>query len=503
MNLPKPHPPHLFLRVDREIVTSIAGGDREIVPPVIRDAVGASLLDFVHPVDRTEVNDWLMSGLGASPPFRRAAADDPPRWFRFVAAASSPGRMQGEMLLLDVTRQVRERALRQRMNSVLARYVGWALVERAPALAAELAGSSHGCLMELHPPVSIVRARYGEGMPSPGSTLPISDSPVEVAAVSRSVKVYRSGLAEAFPEWPLIRMVGADSAVVIPILDPMSAETRAVLTCCASTPIELREAEEELLDLLAVRLASEFKAREESGEHAPVAAPAELADPAEALRGTVTGMMLRGLIHTLNNLFAAQSLNLELLRARLGENGRVAAHLERVEDGVRRGAGIVAKLRSFEEGVEERWADFELAEVAARAVELVRTLHGACKLELDAGSQELVLWCEETTLLGLMVSLLEPAALLAAEGGRVGVSLGRIGEEGADGSRASVRITAQGSPAAGMDDAEEQAARRLLDRGIDLASRFVDRLGGRLAVERNQGSLAIEITLPVLRPGSL
>jgi hypothetical protein len=54
-----------------------------------------------------------------------------------------------------------------------------------------------------------------------------------------------------------------------------------------------------------------------------------------------------------------------------------------------------------------------------------------------------------------------------------------------------------------MDDAEEQAARRLLDRGIDLASRFVDRLGGRLAVERNQGSLAIEITLPVLRPGSL
>ena len=499
MTGPKALPPHLLLDVDREIIRGVEGNVAELVPSVVGEAIGAGLLDFVHPVDRSVVGEWLAEGLGISPPFRRAAADDPPRWFRFVAAAAQPGRREVSVLFLDVTQEVREDALRQRLNSVLARYVGWSLVERAPILAAELAGSSHGCIAELHPPVAVIRASYGKGMPGPGTTIPITDSPIEEVASSRTMKLFPDRVQERFPDWPLLEMVGAQGIALVPVLNPATTETRAVLTCCSEKPLQLQPVERELLDLLATRLGSEFEAQEISGEKAPVSEDLGFEASDDLLRNLVFGMTLPGMTHTFNNLFAAQVLNLQLAAAQAGFGPAAATYLQRVEKEANRGARIVRSLRLLGGGDSVDWQSVQLDSIIEQAVRLVKELHQAADLEVDEGICDLQIWCQADAVLGLVVSLLEPWVDLVGEGGRTRAGAWSGDVENRENDWATVWIDVEGvpSPSQGGSPDTERSVQRC-ELGIAVVERFAARLGGRLTMESREGGTRFEIILPTL-----
>ncbi|NOZ79462.1 MAG: hypothetical protein GXP48_09865 [Acidobacteria bacterium] len=490
-------PPCLFLEIDHETVTGVEGHARDLVPPLITDVVGAGLLDFVHPVDRSAIATWLTEGLGASPPFRRAAADDPPRWFRFITADIGPGGKRGRILFVDVTLEVRQEALRQRLNSVLARYVGWSLVQRAPELAAELSGASYGCLTELYPPLAIVRAAYGQGMPEAGTTLPIHGTPLEDAAGSRTMKVLREGVGELYPSWPLVRLVRAESAIIIPIVDPATAETRAVLTCCSARPLDVTPVEEELLDLLAMRLSSELGARDGAQGHDPPPLGSAVNVPDDVVGGLMTMMMFDGVIHTLNNLFASQMLHLDLVTGDLPSGGAVARRLERVAAEAARGANIVEGLGLLAHGGSGQWRDVELDRVVRRALELVRTIHGAVDMTLDGGAGVgLRLWVEERTLVRLLAGLLEACATMAGEAGKVRIGVWQDTGDNGEKQWAVVRMTAgMGTPGSESADVAARATERL-NVGLVVARRFAGRFGGRVAFSRDGQTATIEIAVP-------
>ncbi len=492
----EPLPPHLVLIIDHETVTGVEGKARDLIPPLIDDPAGRGLLDFVHPVDRATVGEWLREGLGASPAFRRAAADDPPRWFQFVAAETAPGTKQGRILFLDVTPQVRQETLQQRLNSVLARYVGRALVDRAPELAAEIAGATHGCLTELYPPVAIVRASYGEGMPDPGTTIPIHGTPMEEAASLRTMRILHDGVRTEYPAWPLVRLVQADSAIVIPILDPVTAETRAVLTCCTPVPLAVSPAEEELLDLLATRLASELGARTGSSHNDEPGLTSAENVPDDVLGGLVSVMLFDGVMHTLNNLFASQMLHIDLAAAELPAGSTAATHLERVAAEASRGARLVGGLGILAHEDLGEWQNVNLDQIVRSAVELVGRIHGAADIVLSSDGTDLSLWVERLTFIRLLASLLAACVTMVGEAGKIRVSIREDRSSSGDTRTALVTITATAGSTSPESLDMETRARERLELGLVVARRFAGRFGGRVTFDQDGPVATISISLP-------
>ncbi len=488
----------LLLDVDREIVVGVDDGSSTLIPPVVKDPLGVGLLDFVHPVDRSAQAEWLEAGLGASPPFRRAAADDPPRWFRFVAATPSPGRARCRVLMVEVTEEVREDSLRQRLNSTLARHVGWALVERSAAVAAELAGCTNALLAELHPPLAIIRSTHGQGMLPVGSTVPMAESPLDEGFTALTIREYQSAVQGVFPEWVLFEATKAESAVIVPVTEPTEVGSRAVIVCFSPLPRKLLPLEAELLELLAVRLAAEFVAARQEETEEDSRQQRGPATSEQLARIVTLAMGLRGITHTLNNLFAVQVLNAQLAAKRSSRNGGLEPYLERISEAARRGAGIMSQIALLgDEGPPEVGA-VNLVEILKQGISLVSHLHKAIDIELECESEAIRIWGDERTVLGLLVAVLLPAAEIAEPGARLHVSASEGDTGGDEPGTVCLAIGAGPLPPRGGEGeagmSEEQ--RRMLDLGVALSTQVAERLGGRLAMHWRGQQITVDISLP-------
>ncbi|MCG6962721.1 MAG: hypothetical protein LJE95_05560 [Acidobacteria bacterium] len=488
----------LLLDVDREIVVGVDDGSPALIPPVVDDPLGVGLLDFVHPVDRAAQAEWLGAGLGASPPFRRAAADDPPRWFRFVAATPSPGGLRCRVLMVEVTDEVREDSLRQRLNSTLARHVGWTLVERSAAVAAELAGCTNALLAELHPPLAIIRSIHGQGMLPVGSTVPIAESPLEEGLSALTIREYENGVQEVFPEWALFEATRAESAVIVPVAEPTEATSRAVLLCFSPLPRRLLPLEAELLELLAVRLAAEFVAARQEETEEPDGEERGPATSEQLARIVTLAMGLRGITHTLNNLFAAQVLNAQLAAKKSAGDGGLDLYLERISEAARRGAGIMSQVALLGDERPAEVGAVNLVEIVRQGIGLVSHLHEAIDIELEYKDETIRVWGDERTVLGLLVAVLLPAAEIVEPGASLHVTAYECDERSGEPGTVALGISVgplpprSGEGEAGMSNEQ----RRMLELGVALSAQVAERLGGRLAMHWRGQQLSVDVRLP-------
>lgn len=490
----------LLLDVDREIVVAVEDGAAELVPSVVEDPLGAGLLDFVHPVDRTALAEWLDGGLGASPPFRRAAADEPPRWFRFLSVVPSPGRSRSRILMLEVTDEVREDALRRRLNSILARRIGRSLVDDAAAVAAELAGCTHACLAEIQGPLAVIRSSVGKRMLRMGASLPVAGTPLEEAVGLRAPREYPDGVASAFPGWPAFSEIGARFAALVPVVGPGDDSTRAVLLCCAPRPRSLMPVETELLELLATRLASELAAKGETEERSRDLEETALDASEDVLHTLTLAMAVRGMSHTLNNLLAALVLNAELAAEAGGSGGDAGHYLARIAQSARRGGDIVRELVHLGDGASAGHASVSAAASVEQAVALVGRLHEAVRLDLITDGSGAAVWGDERTLLSLIIALLLPMAEAVSPGACLSVDVAEVDGEPDEGPTVAISCSvdplgsAFGEHEAGMD--VDQA--RMLDLGVSLAARSARYLGGRLTRDWQGYRYTVTVALPAV-----
>ena len=399
---------------------------------------------------------------------------------------------------MEVSEDVREDSLRQRLNSTLARHVGWTLVERSAAVAAELAGCTNALLAELHPPLAIIRSTHGQGMLPVGSTVPIAGSPLDEGLSALTIRGYERGVQKVYPEWALFEATRAESAVIVPVSEPTEVGSRAVLVCFSSLPRRLLPLEAELLELLAVRLAAEFVAarHEETGE-----ADGEQRGPAtsEQLARIVTlAMGLRGITHTLNNLFAAQVLNAQLAGNKSSGNGGLDPYLERISEAARRGAGIMSQIALLgDEGPSEVGA-VNLVEIVRQGIGLVSHLHEAIDIELGYKDDTIRVWGDERTVLGLLVAVLLPIAEIVEPAAALRVSAYEVDDESGEPGTVGLGISAGPMPPRGGEGEAGMSTeqRRMLELGVALSAQVAERLGGRLAVRWHGLQLSVDISLP-------
>ncbi len=484
--------PHLLIEMQHEIITALGDGDPTLLPRVLGEPVGASLLDIVHPVDRSLVGDWIEAGLGVSPPFRRAAADEPPRWFRFVLASPFRADAISTVLMEEVTKEVREDLLRERLSSTLARHTGEELVQRSATVAAELAGSEFACLAELHPPLGIVRASHGTMALAPGATFSLADSPMSRLSVDSGILEYPDNVQEMFPRWGPFKVMRSRFAVIVPVVDSHGGELVGGLVCSSAASRALTVVERELLGFLAVRLGAEL------GRPQPMVGSMDLEAPClEMSEGFLRVLSLaiagRGITHTLNNLLGGQLLNAELAAG--SGAGQLAGnvYLERVIMASRKGAAIMRRLSELT-GWEQGQRDFiPIGPIVEEAVQLVHDLYEANRVELHGGGCKAVVWGDPRLLHAMVLALVAPAVELMGPETRVVLEVDFAEEETA----VQLDVEVSGPSA---DEVSQEGLRDGLQLGLAVASRVAALHGGRLeSVDPGNGRqtrVIIRATLP-------
>ncbi len=476
--------PRVILETDHEIIVSVGDGDPSLIPPVVEDPVGASLLDLVHPVDRPGLAEWLREGIGVSDPFRRAAADDPPRWFRFVSARGGVGGQSGNVLFQEVTDEVREDLLRERFNAVLAREVGAELVARSAGVAAELAGADLAVVAELRPPVAVIRSSHGRGVPAPGTMMPLEGGPLGEAVLARSIRHYADGVVEVFPEWGVLRAVGARGLALVPAISPGTGVSVGVIVAVFLRPKELLPVESELLELLAVRMAVELTRRE--GDRREPWPAQGVPVPDTMLPLLALAIAGRGLTHTLNNLLGGLALNAQLAGEAAGPE-EARPHLERLVEGAGRGARITRKVAYLTGGRGVDRERFDLARVVREGAEFVGAINESARIETIGPGSPLEVWGDPGLLFTLVVSLLAPLADAVPSGLEVRVEV-RRGAEG----EAVIEFRSGWQGVLGVLEGEEG---RL---GLHLVRRVVAMHGGELVREHVGGEGVVRVILPVV-----
>jgi len=476
--------PYVILETDHEIIVSVGAGDRDLIPSVVEDPVGASLLDLVHPVDRAGLAEWLLEGIGVSEPFRRAAADDPPRWFRFVSAKGGVGDQSGNVLFQEITDEVREDLLRERFNAILARDVGEELVARSAGVAAELSGADFAVVAELRPPVAVIRSSHGRGIPAPGTMLPVEGGPLVEAILTRTIRHFPDGVQDRFPDWGVLRAVGARGLAIVPAVSPARGASVGAIVCVFIRPKELLRVENELLELLAVRLAVELTrgcaggAQTESGLRV---SDAMLQPLALAIAG-------RGLTHTLNNLLGGQALNAQLA-SEASDPESVRVYLERLMEGARRGAEITQKVAVLGGGGAVERETFDLGEAMREGAAFVAVINESARIQTMVPDAPVMVWADPRLIFTLMVLLLAPLADATPSGLEVAVELDR-----GPGREAVIEIRSAWGVVSGVVEAEEG---RL---SLALARRVVAMLGGEMTRERMDDEGVLRLILPLVVP---
>lgn len=464
---------YLVIEMQREIITALGEGDRGLIPPVVEEVIGVGLLDIVHPVDRATVGSWLGAGFGVSPPFRRAAADEPPRWFRFIVAAPVRSGAACTVLMEEVTEIVRDDLLRERLSSTLARHTGEELVLWSPAVAADLAGAEEACLAQFHPPLAVVKASYGRMVLAPGTTFSLADSPLSRLNVDSGILEFTDNVQEVFPNWGPFRLAGARSAVIVPVAHASGEDLVGGFICCSSVPRSLTGVERELLGFLAVRLGAELGSARTAAGTLDVEIPyLEMSEG--FLRVLAMAIAGRGITHTLNNLLGGQLLNAELA-AKQVKSGQSPGpvYLERLIMASRKGAAIMRRLSELS-GWELGQRDFvAIGPIVEEAVQLVHDLYEANRVEVRKGDCPAIVWGDSRLLHAMILALVAPAVERMGPETSVVLEVSFAEEE----SAVHVDIEVFGPPG---EREEPEGLKDGLQLGRAVASRVAALHGGRL-----------------------
>jgi len=484
--------PYVVIEMEREVITALPIGDPALLPRILEQPLGAGLLDIVHPVDRPLVAEWVERGIGVSQPFRRAAADEPPRWFRFLSSSPFRKNEPSTVLMEEVTEIVREDLLRERLSATLARNTGEELVRRSAKVAAELAGAESACLAELHPPLGVVRASHGRTLLPPGTTFPLSESPLSRMSAESGLLEYSDEVRETFPSWAPFRMLGARFAVVLPVVHSQMGELVGGLVCSSTEARTLSAVERELLGSLAVRLGAELGQSRFSGGSA--AQDTRFPEMSEGLlRVLALAISGKGITHTLNNLLGGQLLNAELAAERGQADAGGSVYMERVVMASRKGAAIVRRLSDLTgwEGGQREFCSF--GPVIEEAVQLIHDLYEANRVEVRGRGCQALVWGDPPLLRSMVLALVAPLVERTGPETQVVLDVRFIEEE----SLAQLKVWIPGSSASGE---QYEGVEDMLQLGTSVAARIAGFHGGSLERVRAGDSPGTSITIPATLP---
>jgi len=473
--------------MQREVITGLGRGNPNLIPRVLGDPQGAGLLDIVHPVDRSLVAGWIEEGIGVSQPFRRAAADEPTRWFRFVSVTPPRGEAPSAVLMEEVTSQVREALLRERLSSTLARNTGNELVEGSAKVGAELAGVEAACLTEIHPPLGVVRASHGKTVLGPGTTFPLSQTPLNRLNAESGIVELSGEILKTYGHWGPFRLLGARFVAMVPVVDLLTGTLVGGLVCLSSVPRALSSVERELLGFLAVRLGAELgRPRPARRFAAPDLQGLEVSE--EFLRVLSLAISGRGITHTLNNLLGGQLLNAELAAGQLSGDTNTNPYLERVVMASRKGAAIMSRISDLT-GWEQGQRDFiPLPEVVDEAVQLVHDLYEANRVEVHAGGAVAVVWGDPRLLRAMVLALVAPAVEQLGPETKVILDIQHLKDEAL--ARLEIVVSEPAVPI-GLNEGPGEG----FELGVAVAARVAVLHGGRLEREDSGDTLRVRVTL--------
>ncbi|MEM9453720.1 MAG: ATP-binding protein [Myxococcota bacterium] len=213
------------------------------------------------------------------------------------------------------------------------------------------------------------------------------------------------------------------------------------------------------------------------------------------------GELAGGIVHDFNNILAAFTVGMDLLRDLCGADARVGACLRDLDDAARRGAELTGQLMSFARGGTTRYEQVDLAKVATDAVQLLcrmvpRTV--VIRPEIEAG---VGVYGSSSQMFQVIVNLVSNGADAMPQGGQIVVRVQRSDD------KAVVEVTDTGE---GMDP---HTLERALDpffttkprgHGTGLGLATVDRVvrehRGRLAVSSEPGQgTSVTVRLPFIR----
>ncbi len=474
----------LSLTVDHGVI-EVVRGDRSLLPADMTEPEGMSLLELVHPVDRERIASWQSELPGVSPVFRRAQAEEPPRWFELVAA-SAPVGGRVHLLLVEVTPRVRELDRIRRVMGILARSGGEDLLLRVPAVAMEVTGTTGALLADIHGPLAVVRSVAGEvGIPE-GAALTVSGSPLEAAIGTLGSRVYEDGLGERFPTSALVKGAEARSAAVVPVQLPEGKETIAALAVLSAEAHRFSDVEREVLETLAARAGLELARLSAAGNRS--------GEDGEADWRLAYGLASKGAINAFGNLLAAIGLNCELILAGEDLPPSLIPRLDRIAASVARGGKLVHLIgllsAPFEGTVAPGRVDVVLGELA--------DLLPLCAegLEMEVVNKEAVqtVWASEKVLYSVLSALVLAAAESRQGGLRV---VARLKAERSYSTPGMIAVELAMAPRG------ESPRRRSWDPVpaiIQAVRRLLALVAGEIGLEVEGETLRVELGLVEVRP---
>lgn len=474
----------LVLSLDHGIILGVEG-NRSTLPRDLQDPAGVSLLEIVHPVDRVQVAGWLTRLPGVSPPFRRAEAEEPPRWFRLVAVSPvSSG--QVTLLLEEVTHWVREADLRRRVMGALARSRGEEFLSRVPALALELVQGSGALLLDVHGPLAVVRSLAGEAGTATGAALTIEGSPLEAVVNAPGSRVYEEGLPERFPEVSLIRAAAAESAALVPIRMALGEDVLGVLAVFIGHPHRFTDGERELLETLAARAGIELAgvlSTGASGRSNPRGVQAE----------TARRLTAEGAVNAFGNLLAAIGLNCELALESRDLSSSVSQRLVRIAESVARGGRLIRLIAMLSGTSGWTAGPVHLESVLADVADLLPLCAERLDLRVEQGSEAPVVWASESILVGLIAALALAGSAGCPQGVRVTISHRMVAGKG---SPESVSLILHLEPAS--SGAQPQACEQVVD-ALDACQPLLASIRGEARLASEPEGLFVELHLMEVR----
>ncbi|MCF7788904.1 MAG: PAS domain S-box protein [Prosthecobacter sp.] len=167
-------------------------------------------------------------------------------------------------------------------------------------------------------------------------------TPCASVEATKDLRIYER-VQEHFPQAAFLRDHNANAYCGVPSLD---AQGNVVAITCLldSRPHEFTEEDQEMMRIIAQRIAMELERSQTIAERKNMESQALRSQRMEAI-GTLSG----GVAHDLNNALAPILMGVELLRARYPQESKI---LDLFESSARRGAAMVRQLLTFAKGAE-------------------------------------------------------------------------------------------------------------------------------------------------------
>ncbi|MCX6848144.1 MAG: PAS domain S-box protein [Verrucomicrobia bacterium] len=202
----------------------------------------------------------------------------------------------------------------------------------------------------------------GQTQHDPGSA-PLSTSPCATVVSTKNLRLYQS-VQEHFPQSAFLRDHNGDAYCGVPSLD---AHGNVVAVTCLldSKPHDFNEEDQQLLRIIAQRVAVELERSRNLAERKKLESLALRSQRMEAL-GTLSG----GVAHDLNNALAPILMGVELLKMRCPQESKI---LDMFETSARRGAEMVRQLLTFAKGAEGERAGLQVERLVHELESLMKS----------------------------------------------------------------------------------------------------------------------------------